>query len=52
VKNGRGLDKKVHPVPEEIDSEVASLKLRAMGVNIDRLTKEQKKYLETWEAGT
>lgn len=52
VKNGRGLDKKVHPVPEEIDSEVASLKLRAMGVNIDRLTKEQEKYLETWEAGT
>jgi adenosylhomocysteinase len=42
----------VHPVPSEIDQEVARLKLRSMNINIDELTSEQQKYLESWEAGT
>ena len=42
----------VHPVPAEIDQEVARLKLRSMSINIDELTAEQRKYLESWEAGT
>jgi adenosylhomocysteinase len=46
------LDRKVHPVPAEIDSAVAVLKLKAMGVGIDRLTKEQEKYLAAWDMGT
>jgi len=43
---------KVYPVPKEIDETVAKLKLEAMGVKIDVLTEEQKKYLTTWEMGT
>ena len=43
---------KVYSVPKEIDELVASLKLRAMGVEIDKLTEEQERYLATWEAGT
>ena len=43
---------KVFPVPKEIDEKVAELKLKTMGVNIDELTAEQKKYLSTWEMGT
>ena len=49
---GRKLKPKVYPVPEEIDRQVARLKLESMGVKIDRLTKEQKKYLSSWEIGT
>jgi adenosylhomocysteinase len=52
VKNRGRLEIKVHPVPEEIDKEVARLKLDAMGINIDKLTPEQKKYLTSWEEGT
>jgi adenosylhomocysteinase len=52
VKNKGKLDVKVLPVPEEIDKEVARLKLKAMGVAIDTLTKEQRKYLSSWEEGT
>jgi len=52
VKNKGKLEIKVHPVPEEIDKEVARLKLRAMGVAIDTLTEEQQKYLTSWEEGT
>ena len=43
---------KVNPVPQEIDKEVARLKLKAMGVAIDKLTAEQKKYLTSWQEGT
>jgi len=43
---------KVYRVPEEIDKFVASLKLKSIGVEIDKLTEEQKKYLSAWEAGT
>ncbi len=52
VKNQGKLDIKVHDVPEEIDTEVARLKLQAMGVQIDTLTPEQQKYLASWEEGT
>jgi adenosylhomocysteinase len=43
---------KVYTVPKEIDEKVAELKLKSMGINIDELTAEQKKYLSTWEMGT
>jgi adenosylhomocysteinase len=46
------LAKKVYKVPDEIDYSVAVLKLKAMGIAIDTLTAEQKKYLSSWEAGT
>ena len=46
------LMSKVFTVPKEIDEKVAELKLKTMGVNIDELTAEQKKYLSTWEMGT
>ncbi len=52
VKNRGGLDIRVHPVPEEIDKQVARLKLQSMGITIDQLTPEQKKYLTSWEQGT
>jgi adenosylhomocysteinase len=52
VKNYKQLEKKVYPVPVDIDKEIARLKLAGMGVNIDTLTAEQKKYLASWEMGT
>lgn len=52
VKNGAGLGKAVHRVPQEIDRRVAELKLAAMGVRIDELTAEQRRYLASWDAGT
>ena len=52
VKNFKRLEKKVYSVPEEIDKKIALLKLNAMGIKIDTLTKDQKKYLESWEMGT
>lgn len=52
VKNHKKLEKKVYPVPVEIDKEIARLKLAGMGIQIDKLTKEQKKYLASWEMGT
>jgi adenosylhomocysteinase len=52
AKNHRKLEKRVYSVPEKIDKEIARLKLRAMGVKIDKLTKEQQAYLASWEAGT
>jgi adenosylhomocysteinase len=42
----------VHRVPTDIDQEVARLKLRSMNIDIDELTAEQRKYLESWEVGT
>ena len=42
----------VHPVPKEIDNEVGRLKLHSMGIEIDTLTEEQRRYLESWEGGT
>jgi adenosylhomocysteinase len=52
VKNHASLEKRVYPVPVEIDTEVARLKLRAMGVEIDALTSEQAEYLDSWQQGT
>jgi adenosylhomocysteinase len=52
VKNADALEKKVYTVPAEIDAEIARIKLEAMGVNIDVLTDEQVKYLNSWEEGT
>ncbi len=46
------LERKVYPVPSDIDSDIARLKLRSMGVRIDMLTPEQEKYLSSWEMGT
>jgi adenosylhomocysteinase len=52
VKLKKPLAKEVYPVPEAIDQQIAREKLAAMGVAIDRLTPEQKKYLASWEMGT
>jgi adenosylhomocysteinase len=52
VKNKNKLKPKVYPVPEEIDKQVARLKLNSMGISIDSLTPEQEKYLTSWEQGT
>lgn len=52
VKNAANLQKKVYGVPEEIDREIARLKLAAMHVDIDTLTAEQTAYLNSWEEGT
>ena len=46
------LEPKVYSVPKEIDNLIAGLKLKAMSIEIDELTEEQKKYIATWEAGT
>lgn len=46
------MDKKVYPVPQEIDNEIARLKLKSMGITIDTLTPEQEKYLSSWYIGT
>jgi adenosylhomocysteinase len=46
------LERKVYPVPKSIDRKIARLKLKTMGVRIDALTGEQKKYLSSWEMGT
>jgi len=52
TRHSSELERRVYPVPEEIDKTVARLKLQAMGVEIDVLTPEQEKYLASWEMGT
>jgi len=52
VKNASKLENKVYAVPKNIDEGIAELKLRTMGMEIDKLTAEQKKYLTSWEMGT
>jgi adenosylhomocysteinase len=52
VKNHANLQKKVYPVPEDLDKRVARLKLESMGIKIDRLTPEQEEYLASWSEGT
>lgn len=52
VKNHAKLEKKVYAVPEELDKQVAKMKLESMGVAIDRLTPEQEEYLAGWAEGT
>jgi adenosylhomocysteinase len=52
VANATSLERRVYPVPEEIDKEIARLKLATMGIAIDELTEEQAKYLASWDEGT
>ena len=52
AKEYSGMEKKVYPVPLHIDQEIARLKLKSIGVEIDTLTPEQEKYLSSWEMGT
>ncbi|MCD6161091.1 MAG: adenosylhomocysteinase [candidate division Zixibacteria bacterium] len=52
LNHGKNLECKVYPVPMKIDDSIAKLKLKAMGVSIDRLTPEQREYLSSWTIGT
>jgi adenosylhomocysteinase len=52
LRNYKKLGRKVHVLPEAIDREIARLKLASMGVKIDALTAEQKRYLSSWQEGT
>jgi adenosylhomocysteinase len=52
ARNAGKLEPRVYDVPDDIDAEVARLKLRSMGIAIDALTEEQKRYLTSWEEGT
>ncbi len=52
VENHARLERRVYPVPEELDKRVARMKLESMGVKIDRLTPEQERYLASWSEGT
>lgn len=52
VRLKKPLSKAVHVIPEKLDNLIAELKLKSMGIAIDRLTPEQKKYLASWEMGT
>ncbi|NQT94937.1 MAG: adenosylhomocysteinase [Candidatus Omnitrophica bacterium] len=52
VKRHDSLKRKVYGVPKDIDERIALLKLKSMGVKIDKLTPEQKEYLTSWELGT
>jgi len=51
-ENSKKLEKKVYAVPEEIDRKIAELKLKSMGITIDKLTPVQEEYLNSWEMGT
>jgi adenosylhomocysteinase len=52
IANAASLERKVYPVPDEIDREIARLKLDTMGIQIDELTEEQAHYLASWNEGT
>ncbi len=52
IANAASLEPKVYPVPEDIDNEIARLKLETMGIEIDKLTEEQARYLASWDEGT
>jgi adenosylhomocysteinase len=52
VRNHQSLEAKVYGVPQEIDDEVARLKLESLGIAIDTLTEEQERYLSSWDEGT
>jgi len=52
VKEGKNLEEKVYTVPGAIDKEIARLKLESMKIKIDKLTREQEKYLSSWKMGT
>ncbi|HET9051021.1 MAG TPA: adenosylhomocysteinase, partial [Candidatus Dormibacteraeota bacterium] len=52
ARNHDALEPRVYDVPQEIDAEIARLKLASMGVRIDELTEQQRAYLASWESGT
>ncbi len=52
IRNAEELENKVYGVPVDVDQEIARIKLSEMGIQIDKLTDEQEKYLSSWEAGT
>ncbi len=52
IQHAAELERRVYPVPEEIDKEIARLKLETMGIDIDTLTEEQARYLASWDEGT
>ncbi len=52
ARHSRTLERRVYPVPRTIDQEIARLKLASLGVSIDRLTPEQRRYLSSWQVGT
>jgi adenosylhomocysteinase len=52
VQNKGKLPHEVHPLPKELDREIATLKLEAMGIELEQLTPEQARYLASWEEGT
>jgi len=52
VRHHKELKNEVYKVPQAIDNDIARLKLKAMGINIDKLTGEQEEYLSSWEMGT
>jgi adenosylhomocysteinase len=52
LSNADQLENKVYVIPEEVDQEIARLKLESMGVHIDTLNPEQEEYLTSWEEGT
>ena len=52
AKNHETLENGVHVVPAEIDSEIARLKLEALGIRLDKMTDEQERYVRSWQQGT
>jgi len=52
VRDHAELERKVYPVPTEIDQEIARLKLASKGIEIDSLTEKQQQYLASWDQGT
>ena len=52
VKNKGKLENKLYTLPYNVDVEIAKIKLQSMGIEIDALTQEQQKYLNTWNEGT
>ena len=52
VKNSKDLEKRVYPVPREIDMRIAAAKLAAMGMRVDEMTEEQRTYAASWKSGT
>lgn len=52
ITDHKKLENKVYPVPRHLDESIAALKLKALGVKIDKLTPAQQRYLSSWDAGT
>ena len=52
AKNYKTLEPKVYKLPDEVDDMVAKIQLESLGIEIDELTEDQKRYLESWHEGT